>query len=66
MRSLHPAPPLKATREKQSTGSSHSSEDPAQPKSEFNLEAWGKETSNIISLKKNEKAEKYYINEGTN
>ena len=31
-----------------------------------NLEAWGKETSNIISLKKNEKAEKYYINEGTN
>ena len=43
-------------------------------KKEFNLqgkystfpEAWGKETSNIISLKKNEKAEKYYINEGTN
>ena len=34
-------------------------------KKEFNLEAWGKETSNIISLKKNEKAEKYYINEGT-
>ena len=33
----------------------------------FNLEAWEKETSNTISLKKNnEKAEKYYTNEGTN
>ena len=36
-------------------------------KKEFNLEAWEKETSNTISLKKkNEKAEKYYTNEGTN
>ena len=33
---------------------------------EFNLEAWKKETSNTISLKKNEKAENYYTNEGTN
>ena len=39
-------------------------------KKEFNLEAWGKETSNtiikiiIIIIKK--KAEKYYTNEGTN
>ena len=34
----------------------------------FNLEAWEKETSNRISLKNNnnEKAEKYYTNEGTN
>ena len=31
------------------------------------LEAWEKETPNTISLKKNNaKAEKYYINEGTN
>ena len=31
------------------------------------LEAWEKETSNTISLKKdNEKTEKYYTNEGTN
>ena len=36
-------------------------------KKEFNLEAWEKETSSKISLKKNnEKAEKYYTNEGTN
>ena len=35
-------------------------------KKEFNLEAWEKETSNTVSLKKNEKAEKYYTNEGTN
>ena len=35
-------------------------------KKEFNLEAWEKETSNTIFLKDNEKAEKYYINEGTN
>ena len=35
-------------------------------KKEFNLEAWEKETSNTISLKKNAKAEKYYTNEGTN
>ena len=35
-------------------------------KKEFNIEAWGKETSSTISLKKNEKAEKYYTNEGTN
>ena len=36
-------------------------------KKEFNLEAWEKETSNIVSLKKNnEKAEKHYRNEGTN
>ena len=34
-------------------------------KKEFNLEAWEKEPSNTISLKKNEKAEKYYTNEGT-
>ena len=35
-------------------------------KNEFNLEAWDKETSNTVSLKKkNEKAEKYYTNEGT-
>ena len=35
---------------------------------EFNLEGWEKETSNTITFfKKNkEKAEKYYINEGTN
>ena len=33
----------------------------------FNLEAWEKETSSTISLKKNnEKSEKYYTNEGTN
>ena len=31
------------------------------------LEAWEKETPNTISLKKNNaKAEKYYVNEGTN
>ena len=30
------------------------------------LEAWEKETSNTINLKSNEKAEKYYTNEGTN
>ena len=35
-------------------------------KKQFNLEAWEKETSNIISLKNNEKAEKYYTNEGKN
>ena len=36
-------------------------------KKEFNLKAWEKETSNTISLKKNnEKAEKYYTNEGKN
>ena len=35
-------------------------------KKEFNLEAWGKKTSNTISLKKNEKADKYYTNEETN
>ena len=36
-------------------------------KKEFNLEAWEKETSNTISLKKNnEMAEQYYTNEGTN
>ena len=36
-------------------------------KREFNPEAWVKETSNTISLKENnEKAEKYYTNEGTN
>ena len=44
-------------------------------KKDFNLlqgknssffEAWEKATSNIITLKKNEKAEKYYTNEGTN
>ena len=37
-------------------------------KKEFNLEAWEKEISNTISFKKNnnEKAEKYYTNEGTN
>ena len=29
-------------------------------------EAWGKQTSNAISFKNNEKAEKYYTNEGTN
>ena len=35
-------------------------------KKELNLEAWKKETSNTISLKKkNEKAEKYYTNERT-
>ena len=34
-------------------------------KKEFILEAWEKETSNTISLKKNnEKAEKYCTNEG--
>jgi hypothetical protein len=37
-------------------------------KKKFNLEALEKETSNTINLKKNnnEKAEKYYTNEGTN
>ena len=36
-------------------------------KKEFNLESWGKEISSTVSLKKkNEKAEKYYTNEGTN
>ena len=37
-------------------------------KKKFHLEAWEKETSNTISLKNNnnEKAEKYYTNEGTN
>ena len=36
-------------------------------KKEFNFEAWGKETSNTIKLKKNnEKTEKYNTNEGTN
>ena len=36
-------------------------------KKEFNLEAWGKETSNTVSLNKNnEKAEKYCTNEETN
>ena len=36
-------------------------------KKEFNLEAWEKETSNIIHfLKSNENTEKYYTNEGTN
>jgi len=36
-------------------------------KKEFNLEAWENETSDTISLKKiNEKAEKYYTNEGSN
>ena len=37
-------------------------------KKEFNPEAWEKETSNRINLKKNNnaKAEKYYTNEGTN
>ena len=30
------------------------------------LEDWEKETSTTISLKKNEKVEKYYTNEGTN
>ena len=34
-------------------------------KKEFNLEAWEKETSNEVK-KNNEKAEKYYTNEGTN
>ena len=34
-------------------------------KKAFNLEDWEMETSNIVSLKKNEKAEKYYTNEGT-
>ena len=34
-------------------------------KKEFNIEAWEQEISNRISLKKNEKAEKYYTNEGT-
>jgi len=34
-------------------------------KKEFNLEAWGKETSNTISFIRNEKAEKYYTNERT-
>ena len=35
-------------------------------KKEFNLEAWEKETSNTISLKRetNEKTEKYHTNEG--
>ena len=38
-------------------------------KKELKLETWEKETSNTISIKKilnNEKAEKYYTNEGTN
>jgi len=36
-------------------------------KKEFNLEAWEKETSNIVIKKKNnEKADKYYTNEGKN
>ena len=36
-------------------------------KKKFNLEAWEKEISNTISLKKNnEKAENYCTNEGTN
>ena len=38
-------------------------------KKEFNLEAWEKETSSTVRLKNNnnnEKAEKYYTNEGTN
>ena len=36
-------------------------------KKEFNVEAWEKETLNTITYKKNnEKAEKYYTNEGTN
>ena len=35
-------------------------------KKEFSLEAWEEKTSNTISLKQNEKAEKYYTNEGTN
>ena len=37
-------------------------------KEEFNHEAWEKETSNKILKNKNnnEKAEKYYTNEGTN
>ena len=34
-------------------------------KKEFNLEAWEKETPNTIRKKSNEKAEKYYTNEGT-
>ena len=35
-------------------------------KKEFSFEAWERETSNTISLKKNnEKAEKHYTNEGT-
>ena len=37
-----------------------------QRKSSTFLEAWEKEISNIMLLKKNEKAEKYYTNEGTN
>ena len=36
-------------------------------KKKFKLEAWEKETSNTISLKKNKKkTEKYCTNEGTN
>ena len=35
-------------------------------KGRIKLEVWEKETSNTISLKKNEKPEKYYTNEGTN
>ena len=35
-------------------------------KKEFNIEAWEKEASNTVSLKKKEKTEKYYTNEGTN
>ena len=36
-------------------------------KKEFNLEGWEKETSNtMLKNSKNEKAEKYHINEGTN
>ena len=39
----------------------------AKRKKVFNLETWEKETSNTISFKKNnKKAEKPYINEGTN
>ena len=37
-----------------------------QRKSSTFLEAWEKEISNIMLLKKNEKAEKYYTNEGKN
>ena len=36
-------------------------------KKKFNLEDWEKETSNtMLKNSKNEKAEKYHINEGTN
>ena len=37
-----------------------------QGKKSIFLEAWAKETSNTITLKKKKKAEKYYSNEGTN